>query len=269
MEKKNTIICLIVVALIVGCAVATIIISGITAKDYNYVQIEVNPRAEFILDKKFKVVSVNPLNNDARIVLSDMNLIGMEMDDAATEYLTECAKTGYLDVNGVNNAANITVIDGLTQALDVHVTQTTYEFFRENEIMGAVTETYEDRTMFDKRKEEQVCCSNKYKLLTTITEVDPSKDIKSLKKMSEVNLIEMVAKKHKDEPFIPTEEEIVRKQELIATNANKYNVHMKSITDNTQKEFSKLFDDFQKISTKAYMQDFEKEYEKWQEEKSL
>ena len=269
MEKKNTIICLIVVALIVGCAVATIIISGITAKDYNYVQLEVNPRAEFILDKKFKVISVNPLNDDARIVLSDMNLIGMEMDDATTEYLTECARTGFLNVNGVDNACNITVIDGLTQALDVHVTQTTSEFFRENEIMGAVTETYEDRTMFDRRKEEQVCCSNKYKLLTTITELAPSQDIKSLKKMSEVNLIEMVAKKHKDNPFTPTEEEIAKKHDLITTNAIKYNTHMKSISDNSQKEFSQLFDKFQKISTKDYIQDFEKQYMKWQKNKPL
>ncbi|MGN0960976.1 MAG: hypothetical protein ACI4PF_02110, partial [Christensenellales bacterium] len=135
MEKKGTIISLILLAIVIAGAILTIILSGITAKDYNYVQLEVNPKVEFICDKKFKVVSVAPLNDDARIVLSDLNLVGNEIDEAATIFLDECAKTGYLDVNGIDNAINVTVLDGLTQALDVHIMRSVYDYFKKNEIM--------------------------------------------------------------------------------------------------------------------------------------
>ncbi|MBQ7351388.1 MAG: hypothetical protein IJW59_00765 [Clostridia bacterium] len=265
MEKRNTIICLIFLGIILASAVATIIFSGITAQDYNYVQLEVNPRVEFLLDKKFKVVSVAPLNDDARIVLSDMNLVGMDIEDATTDYLMECARTGFIDVNGVNNATNITVLDGLTQALDVHVTQKVYDFFKDNEIMSAVTESYEDRTLFDKKKKEKVSCSNKLKLIYTLAETQ-NLEFNTLKKMSEVSLIDIVAETHKENPFTPTETELSKKQSLLKTNQEKFNTHQNAITNNTQREFAYLFDKFQKTSTKKYFEDFSKEYTNWQKQ---
>lgn len=269
MEKKGTIISLILIAVIIIGAGLTIVLSGLTAKDYNYVQIEVNPRVEFVLDKKHKVVSVAPLNDDARIVLSDLNLIDKDIKDATTIFLDECAKTGYIDVNGINNATNVTVVDGLTQALDVHVMQAVYKYFKENEIMSAVTESYEVRKLFDEKKENNVYCVNKYKLITTLDEVREDLDFNTLKKMNEVSLIDLVASTHKSNPYIPSAEEISSKQTLIENNKNKYNTHKKAITHNTQKEFSELFDDFQKLCIKKYQQDFEKEYALWQEQKSI
>jgi len=265
MEKKGTIISITMVIIIVACAAAYIIFSGIIAHEYNYVQIEVNPRVEFLCDKKFDVVSVFPLNDDARIVLSDLDLIGLDVDEATTVFLGECAKTGYLDVNGVNNSTNITVIDGITQALDVHVTQKVYTYYRENEIMSAVIETYEDRGIFDEKKKNKVDCSNKYKLITTILETNQDKDIEELRKNSEVELVEMVADRHKENPYTPRQEEIQTKQNLISKNQTKYNKHMKAITNNSQKEFSELFEDFQKNSIKSYQENFNKEYTIWQE----
>ena len=229
MEKKASIISLIALLIIVGIASCYIIFSGITTKDYNYVQLEVNPRVEFICDKKFDVVSVQPLNNDARIVLSDLNLIGMDVDQASIKFLDECAKTGFIDVNGLNNATNITVVDGITQALDVHVTQEVYKYFRENEILSVVTETYEDRQMFDEKIKNKVSCSNKYKLLTTIVEKDKTQDFKQLKKLSEAKLVELVADEHKNNPYTPTTEEKNTKQQLINANAEIYNKHKRGM----------------------------------------
>lgn len=265
MEKKGTIIYLIIVGVIVVGIILTIIFSGITARDYNYVQLEVNPKVEFLCDKKFKVVSVAPLNEDARIVLSDINLIGKDIDQASKLFLDECAKTGYLNINGVNNSANITVVDGLTQALDVHVMQGVYNYFTQNEILASITETYESRSMFDKKKARDICCVNKYKLITTIDQVRDDLDFGTLKNMNEVSLIDLVANNHKNNPYIPTEEEIKTKQTLIEQNKKEYNTHMSAITNNTQREFSKLLSDFQKTSGKKYQQDFEKQYMKWQE----
>jgi len=270
MEKKSTIISLIFVGVVVIGIALTIVFMGITAKDYNYVQIEVNPRVEFICDKKFKVVSVSPLNSDARIVLVDLNLTNKDIEEATTLFLEECAKTGYLDINGANNSTNITVIDGLTQALDVHVTQSVYNFYRHNEIMSAVVENYEDRSMFDAKKKNNLCCPNKYKLISTIIENEPNLySMETLKKMNEVSLVNLVATKHKNNPYVATEEERNTKLELLEKNKTKYDLHMKSISNNTQKEFSKLFDKFQKSSSQKYFQNFTKEYNCWQEHRSL
>jgi hypothetical protein len=265
MEKKGTIISLIAVVIVIGCAVGYIILSGIIAQDFNYVQIEVNPRIEFLCDKKFNVVSVYPINSDARIVLSDIDLIGLSIEDATRVFIDECARAGYIDVNGINNATNITVIDGLTQRLDVHVTQSVYKYFNENEIMASVTETYEDRSIFDEKKKNKVNCSNKYKLIKTMVDIDHSLSIDNLRKYSEVELVDMVEKRHKENPYTPTEDEVQQKTKRILSNAKYYDKHKQAITQFTQKEFSDLFQDFQKNSSKKHLENFDKQYTLWQE----
>lgn len=268
MEKKGTIFSLIFVGFVVVGVVLTIILLGITAGDYNYVQLEINPRVEFLCDKKFKVVSVAPLNDDAEVVLADMNLVGIDIDKAVETYLDECAKTGYLDVDGIDNAVNLTVVDGLTQALDVHIMQSIYGYLRKNEVMSAVTENYEIREMFDKKKESNMCCVNKYKLVTTLESTQDTLDFNSLKKLSEVSLIDLVKSNHENNPYTPSQENISKKKTLIEENKEKYNTHKDNISPNTQREFAELFDKFQKSSGKKYQQNFEKVYTKWQESRS-
>ena len=167
MEKKLTIISLIFVIVVVASAVAVIIFTGITAREYNYVQLEINPRVEFLCDKNFKIVSVKPLNEDAKIVLSDLEYVGMDIDMACVDFVDQCAQTGFIDVNGSDNALNITVIDGITQALDVHVTKEIFSYLKRNEILCAVVENYEDRQISEEKKKDSVTCSNKYKLIKT------------------------------------------------------------------------------------------------------
>jgi len=267
MEKKATIISLIALGIIVLTSCCYIVFMGITTKDYNYVQLEVNPRIEFICDKKFNVISAYPLNEDARIVLSDLNLVGLDIEKASEIFLDECSKTGYIDVDGLNNAANITIIDGLTQALDVHVAKSVYKYFRENEVMAIVTETDEDRSMFEEKIKNKVCCSNKLKLLQTMVEKDNSLTISKLNKKHEADLVEMVAEDHSKNPFSPTEEELSKKQQLIETNANTYNTHKKCISKYSKQEFSELFDKFQKTSSKDNLKNFTKEYTNWQKDR--
>ena len=269
MEKKASIISLIALAIIVGVTCCYIVFSGITTKEYNYVQLEVNPRVEFICDKRFDVVSVQPLNQDARIVLSDLDLIGLDVDQASTIFLDECAKTGYIQVNGLNNSTNITVVDGITQALDVHVAGEVYKYYRDNEILSVVTETYEDRNMFDEKVKNKVSCANKLKLLNTIIEKDNTQDFQKLKKLKEADLVELVAEEHKNNPFIPTEEEKETKKQLIENNAETYNTHKKCISNFSKQEFSKLFDKHQKLSGKRYFTNHKQEYINWQNNHTL
>ena len=49
-----------------------------------------------------------------------------------------------------------------------------------------------------------------------------SLEIDNLKKHSEVELVKMVASNHKNKPFTPTEEDIIKKEKLISENKLKY-----------------------------------------------
>lgn len=266
MEKKATIIYLLFVIAIVISAVVFIIFSGITAKDYNYVQLEVNPRIEFICDKYFNVISARPINDDAKILLAEVNYKGMDVDDASVDFIDLCAKAGYIDVDGDDNAVNITVIDGITQALDVHVTQGIYKYLQQKEILCTVVENYEDRSMFDQKKENNICCANKYKLMKTIQEYDTSKSIETLNKLSEESLIDMVANIHQSSPYSPTEDNITLKTKLIDFNREKYDKHMQSINNESRRKFAEKFDKHQKDTMKKYATNFTKEYSNWQKQ---
>lgn len=265
MEKRSTILSLIFIFAVIISAIIFIIFSGITAKDYNYVQLEVNPRVEFICDKFFNVISVRPINEDAKVILSDIDYTGMDVDEASVDFVDLCARTGYIDVDGEDNAVNITVIDGITQALDVHVTQSIYEYLKNKEILCAVVENYEDRSMFDEKKRNNVCCSNKYKLMKTIQNYDDTKSIESLNKLSEESLIDMVENIHRSDPFIPSEDNKTLKEKLLQINKEKYDKHMDKITDKSRAEFSDSFDKFQKNNAKIFFENYTREYNNWQE----
>ena len=235
MEKKRTIISLIVIAVLIAGVVTLIFLLGIIPNKYNYIQFEVNPKVEFICDKKYNVISYNPLNSDGEIILSDCDYIGKSIEDVTTLFLDDCAKLGYIDVNGIDNALNITIIDGITQALDSRVTECAYNFFKDNEIMGIVVENYEDRKTFDEKKENNVICSNKYKLIKTMSKQPNYPSMEELKKLSEKELLELVVNKHNEFPFIPDQSLISKKQQLLSNNEDKYNKHIKSINPLSQR----------------------------------
>lgn len=269
MEKRATVISLIFVGVIVLSAVGLIIFMGITARDYNYVQLEINPRIEFIVDKNFKVVSYAPLNDDGLILLAGENLKGMDIDDACARVLDLSARLGYIDVDGVDNAINLTVIDGLTQALDTHICEGIYGYLKDSEIISAVTENAEDRKMLEEKKKEGLCCSNKYKLISSIMELDKNQNMDDLKKLSEIKLINMVTNIHQTKHFKVTTDDLKAKQDRIDEYEQKYIEHLSKITDKSKSEFSTLLEKFQMSSSSKFKINFEKEYSKWQKDKTI
>ena len=269
MEKRATVISLIFVGVVVLSAVGLIIFMGITARDYNYVELEINPRIEFIVDKNFKVVSYMPINDDGLIVLAGENLKGMDIDEACVKVLDISARLGYIDIDGIDNAINLTIIDGLTQALDTHICEGIYGYLKENEIMSSVTENSEDRKMLEEKKKENLCCSNKYKLISTICELDKNQNFDDLKNLSEIKLINIVTNVHQIKHFKVSSDILETKQKMLEENEQKYTEHLSKITNNSKSEFSTLLEKFQINSTSKYKLDFEKEYNNWQESKSI
>ncbi len=72
---------------------------------------EVNPSIEIILDEDDKVSSIAFLNEDAEIAFSDLDLEGLNIDEAIDLINDALIDTGYLDIDSEDNLITITLSD--------------------------------------------------------------------------------------------------------------------------------------------------------------
>lgn len=66
------------------------------------VEMDLNPSAQFVVNKDNKVVSVNYLNRDADVIYSDIDVVGMNINDVARAFTDVAIQTQYkgaIDIN--------------------------------------------------------------------------------------------------------------------------------------------------------------------------
>ncbi len=86
-----------------GAAAAALLLAvGLWGYNANYaidsiIGIDVNPSVELRINKAEEVVKANALNNDAQIILDDMNLKGVDLDVAVNAIIGSMLKNGYID----------------------------------------------------------------------------------------------------------------------------------------------------------------------------
>ncbi len=85
----------IIVAVIAVFAISLGVILLIN-DDTAYVFLEVNPSIQLVVNKGDKVKEVNALNQDAELLLSDMDLVGKDVLDVVTILTDEMIKTSYI-----------------------------------------------------------------------------------------------------------------------------------------------------------------------------
>lgn len=100
---------------------------------------DVNPSIELEMNKKEKVLKVNTLNEDAKIVLDGMDLVGSDMDVAVNALIGSMIKHGYLSdlTNSILVSVN-TNDKATTDKLQKELTQEINELIRENNLDGSV-----------------------------------------------------------------------------------------------------------------------------------
>jgi hypothetical protein len=81
-----------------------------TAAD-TYVTIDINPSIELVANAFDKVIEANPLNEDAEILLSDLDLIGLTLTEAAILITEEATEMGYIDELSTDNLVLVTVYE--------------------------------------------------------------------------------------------------------------------------------------------------------------
>ncbi len=74
----------------------------------SYVTLDINPSIELALDENEIVVDAVTLNEDADIAFSDINLIGLSIEDATEKIIDESIELGYITEVSETNLVNVT-----------------------------------------------------------------------------------------------------------------------------------------------------------------
>lgn len=75
-------------------------------EDYSYVVVKINPEVELAIDSKEIVKEVITLNDDADVLISDLNLVGKTLEEATKTLIDETVEIGKLE-----NMVEITVMN--------------------------------------------------------------------------------------------------------------------------------------------------------------
>ena len=75
-----------------------------------YITLRINPEIELVADDDMKIIATNAINEDGEIVLSDLELVGMDADDAAEAFTEKATELGYIDVESEENTVYIDVV---------------------------------------------------------------------------------------------------------------------------------------------------------------
>lgn len=242
-----TILCVILVAIVVSLI---IVLSGMKNGGFNYVLLELTPKIEFVTNRKHKVVSVKPLNEEARIVIAGEDFLDKGVEDAITTVLTNSLKADYLKIYDNNKGYNIiklTVVPGLTQALDVHVFRAINKFLVNNEVMAVIVENGNDMEMIKEAKKMGIS-ANKLALINSCVNSNTSLTKKSLKHKMEDELIDLIMSFQESykKNYPITDKDIEQKTELIKQNQDNYEKHISSINKKDAGKFVKKLQELTK-----------------------
>lgn len=185
MKKIISLLILIIcVFLITGCTE--------TEKNYSYVEIEVNPKFELVVDEKNIVVAINGINDEAKMLLVDENLVNKKIDEALDVIINLNEECGFL-LKGLKDekekAIKFCVSGELNEKLQELETKVSEE-------VNKLIEKYELNA-----KAEKVDAKTKEFFVEIVSKYDPSLNKEELSKLSYKELMDKVilATKEKSE----------------------------------------------------------------------
>ncbi|MBQ9782665.1 MAG: hypothetical protein IJW26_05770, partial [Clostridia bacterium] len=106
-----------------------------------YLCMRINPEIEVVVDENNVVISANAINEDGETVLSDLTLVGENVEDAAEAFTDKATELGFIDVDESDNDLYISE-DGtdeeVAQEIEEKVTEKVNKYFEDKGIFGKV-----------------------------------------------------------------------------------------------------------------------------------
>lgn len=119
-------------------------VTPVTTDDKFVYVMEINPAAAFVTDKDGTVISVNALNQDADVILSDENtlnkIMGCALAEAVVTYTDSAAKLGYLDITATQNAVRFSGGNASGESFMAAAAENLKTYFKEKGIYAVVVE---------------------------------------------------------------------------------------------------------------------------------
>lgn len=267
MSKVWQIVTIILVVIILIALGVGLGFSGVKNGEYDYVKIEINPKIEMLTDRHHNIVSIFPLNKEAKELIINEEFVGLKVEEGVKKFVDLCTLSNYIDVESDDNAIKLTVACGLTQSLEVKVYTEINKYLHQNEIKAVIVEQANDLEELKQAKKYGVCLC-KFALMESVCNLYPDITMDEAKKLTEkemLNKINTAFSSLQPEVNSYTEEELTNKVKLIDFNRAKINNHKQKINNKTQSKFADDYTAYVKENLKKFETNFNLEYKKWKE----
>lgn len=122
------------VGLVAGCQATTV------SADDSYVTLDINPSIELIVTPKEKVIYANPLNKDGELLLLEIDIIGLDLEEATEIIIDKAIELGFIDVDSEEVYVSVSTIN-----MQAQIGETI-----QNRVKEAVNEAFKNRAMMGK-----------------------------------------------------------------------------------------------------------------------
>lgn len=109
LNKKNNYYKLLIPSLTLVCLSLFFFYNFFINTPYSYISIDINPSIVLTTNRFDKVINVEGLNEEANVLLKDINIKNMLVNDANNIIIEKAIAMGYIDKNIDNNAILVTV----------------------------------------------------------------------------------------------------------------------------------------------------------------
>ncbi|MDD4733395.1 MAG: hypothetical protein PHU05_00870 [Bacilli bacterium] len=182
MNKKNIFIITIIIIVV---ALLGYVVLNFNNKKLSYVSISINPDIMLAVNDANIVEEVIPLNEDADIIISDLEIVGMDIESASKKVIDAAIETGYIDEYSDENIIVVTATNEQEQERQR----------LEKKVIDSLNDNLEERKIFpiiitgvsDEMKEEALLygiSNGKMLLVSRAASLDPTLDKEQLATLS-------------------------------------------------------------------------------------
>jgi gas vesicle protein len=136
MKKSKFLVSLFTVLTLVIVMVAC---SGEVSASETYVTVDINPSIELVVNRQDEVVYVNALNEDAEILLLELELIGLDVEDAMDLIINKAIELGYIDIDAEEVVVSVSTPSETKLGLEVR-----------EQVKDAINKAFSNKAMMGK-----------------------------------------------------------------------------------------------------------------------
>ena len=162
-----------------------------------YISLRINPEIEMIADETGTIVSANAVNTDGEVVLSEVELEGKSIEDAAVAFTETAVDLGYMDGKDTVNVDVQSEKAEVAEKVEKSLSDKVMKFFEKKGIAGKVAKEVLD-TYLAKAEEWNVSPGHA-KIIARALEANPELTYDDLMNLTVKDLLELLkTEKHAD-----------------------------------------------------------------------